>query len=78
MAIELLIILRSQIGNCYAQHNFLSARLASASASKDLNCPSFLPCALSQNLDKLQFLLKIMLICTLYIQKLSIHVIHRL
>ena len=56
-----------------------SARIASASTSKDLNChPSFLPCALSQNLDKLQFLLKIMLICTLYIQKLSIHVIHRL
>ena len=48
---------QAQIGNVY----FLSARIASASASKDLNChpsflPSFLPCALSQNLDIHQFL----------------------
>ena len=39
---------------------FLSARLASVSTSRDLN----FPCALSQNLDKLQFLSNIKLICT--------------
>ena len=38
--------------------DFLSARIASASVSKDLNYP----CALSQNLDKFQFLSNIKLI----------------